>query len=282
MIGDMILWTVLFPLTLGLALGLAGRIGGRIPLGALLFLAALMIVIAFEGFPVFPPVAGKQKLPFALAGLAVLFLLPGLGRLAASRLGGAVLVFLAAGVPALWIGIRILAGAPQKIAIVIVLLVYFALVAALSRKPAGEGGSVGGSAVIALLPLLIGTAVVAVTGGYIGMAQVSGALAAVTGGWLLAGYAAYLRGDDGTMQPAGTAMQAWLVLSALTMVLTTLFAPSVNLLALGLAALPLALAAGLSQGQGALAGLPRALRPVAAGLVAALPAAAAILLSVLA
>ncbi|MBB4066552.1 hypothetical protein [Gellertiella hungarica] len=280
MIADLILWTVLVPLALGLALGLFSRHAGerRALGGGLLFVLALLAVVAIEGMPVFPPVAGKQKLPFVLAGLAVLFFLLGHVRRPAGRLPAAATVLLAAAVPAVWIGYRILSAAPVKAFLVFGLLFFFALAAAL-LSPSPRSRAQGQAPLAALLFALIATAVVSVTGGYIGMAQVCGAAAAATGGWLLLSYVAYLGGDDAAMHPGPQPLLAWLVLTALLMAVTALLAPSANPVALVLAALPLALAAWLER-RGP--DLPRALQPVAAGAICAVPALAAILVSVLA
>lgn len=282
MIATLIVSTVLVPLLMGLALGFLDRLSGerRRLVAGLLFLAAVVAVILIEGMPVFPPVAGRQKLPFALAGLALLFLVLGFVRLRAGRLSSALLVFVASAVPAGWIGYRLLAAAPAKAGAALAILLFFAAMAFLFQRPA-EGSRPGGSSpLIGLLFVLIATAIVSVTGGYIGMAQLSGALAAVTGGWLLVAYGAFLRGDDSALSPAALPLQAWLVLAGLFMVLTLLFAPSASLVALFLTALPLVVALWLERSAGFPAGLPRAFRPLLSGLLAGLPALAAILLSV--
>lgn len=282
MIADLILWTILVPLLMGLGMGLFGRLGGerRVLVAGLLFLAALLAVVAIEGAPVFPPVAGRQKLPFVLAGFALFFLVLAVLRRPSGRVASAALVAAAIAVPSVWIGLRLLAAAPAKALAVVLVILFFAGVTLLLVSSAPRERAPGSSPLIGLLFVLIATAVVSVTGGYIGMAQVSGALAAVTGGWLLVGYVAFLRGDDAALDPGALPVLAWLVLSALFLVVTLLFAPSAHSGALVLAALPMAVAAWWDRRAGVPAALPRAFRPVLAGLLAAIPALAAILLAV--
>ena len=284
MIGNLLVWTVLVPLVLGLVLGLFSRFAGshRALAGGLLFLVAVLLVILVEGAPVFPPVAGKQKLPFALAGLAVAFLIAGTIRRRINAFSASILALVVTGAPALWVGYRLLAANPAKAGLVAAILAFFAVMAALFFRGPDTARSAGPSPLIGLLFVFIATAVVSVTGGYIGLAQVSGALAAVTGGWLLVSYVALMRGDEAALDPGPEPRLAFLVLSGLVMVLTTLFAPSANPVALGLAALPLAVIAWLGRGEGSFVALAPALRPVLSGVLSALPALAAILVSVFA
>ncbi len=283
MISQIIVWTVAVPLAFGILLGiLTGMFGEtRSRLALLLPLAAMVLLLLIEGWPGFPPVAAKQKLPFVLLGLTCLFGVVAARLPQPTRLQALTVMLLASLAPALWLGSRVLGANPAKAVMVGVLVLYICGHAVLFAGRPARNRHKAASPVIATLFTLIATAVVSVTGGYIGMAQGAGALAAMTGGWLLVRYIAFLRGDDEALLPRPPALFAWLALVALAIDVTALFSPKASPSGLLLAVLPLGLVPILQSRGALLDRLPRPLRPLAAGALLGLPAFAAILVSVL-
>jgi hypothetical protein len=281
MLTQLLLTTVLLPLVLGVMIALPGTGSTKnLALTALLIpIAAAIASVAIEGLPAFPPVAAKQKLPVLLlgggiifAGLAVVLKKPLRRRVAA------LVSVLSLAVPAWWLGRNVLLANPTKAAtlavvLVIVALELFVVASSRSRKPAAA------ALPAALIATAIGTALTAITGGYIGMAQMNGALAALIGGWLLVRYIAYLRGNDDAFGLQGMAAFSFAWTAAAAVAMTVLFAPSASPAALVLCVLPTAVFIAL--GRADFAHQPRALRPLISGGLAALPAIIAILIAVL-
>lgn len=106
--------------------------------------------------------------------------------------------------------------------------------------------------------------------------QIDGALAAFTGGWLLVSYIRYLMGDDDALTLRGFEGLAFTCVIAVHLIMTALFAPKAPPAAIIFAVLPLAVAAFILVGGITFHRLPRFLRPIAAGVATAVPAAIAI------
>jgi hypothetical protein len=134
----------------------------------------------------------------------------------------------------------------------------------------------------ALLATAIGTALTAIMGGYIGMAQMNGALAALFGGWLLVRYISYIRGDDAAFVLGDLAALSFIWTAAMGATITVLLSPSAAPAALVLSVLPVAIFAALSLKDVSFANCSRFLRPLIIGALTAIPAIAAILVAVLA
>jgi hypothetical protein len=134
----------------------------------------------------------------------------------------------------------------------------------------------------ALLAGAIGTALAAVIGGYIGMAQMNGALAALFGGWLLVRFIAYLRGDDEAFILQEAEALSFLWTATMGVAMTVLFTPNATPAALVLCALPSAVFIFLTWKSVSFPKLPRFSRPLLAGVLTGFPAIIAILVAILA
>lgn len=275
--SDLIVNTVVLPLGLGLVAGLLALGAGRQRLA--LWLVALVLVGAvvwrLEGFPPFPPVASKHRLAYALAALMLLApLVTALPRLPRILAGIALLAAALA-----YIGMTKLFAAAAWPGALLLLPLPVLLGAGLgllgTARPAPDDFY---APRLALLLTAIGGAVIALIGGFVGMGQLSGALAAAIGGTLIVAYGAQLAGRPG---PSGAAHDAanWLfgaVLAAI-LIIVTLFAPTPDPVAmLVLALTPLSVTV-----MPRLVGIDARLRPILFGFVAALPAAAAVLIAYL-
>lgn len=285
MLTQILLTTVLIPLFLGLVISLLGK--GDTPralvLTALLVpVAAAVASVSIEGFPPLPPVAAKQKLPVILfAGGIVIAALAVVLRQSLNRWTVAIAGVISLALPAWWLGRNVLAANATKAAtlavvLVIALTALIAISGSRSRKPPSA------ALPAALLATAIGTALAAVMGGYIGMAQMNGALAAFFGGWLLVRYIAYLRGDDAAFELKGMASFSFIWTAVMGVTMTVLLSPSATPAALVLAVLPSVVFAALVWRGIGFEGQPRFLRPLSLGGLAALPALAAILIAVMA
>jgi MFS family permease len=274
--SDLIVNTLVLPLGLGL---LSGVIALALRPGWMGWLLAAVVfaVIYFrlEGLPPLPPVASKHRLGYVLAAIALLApllaALPRPGRVAAT-----IVLLLAGGA---WIGqTKVLATtAWPGIGLLVPLPVLLGLGVALlsANRPAPDGLFM---ARLPLLTMAIGGAVIALIGGFVGMGQLSGAIAAAIGGSLIVAYGALLLGRGEALSDA-LAPAHWLIGAALSAIIliTALFAPSPDPLALYVLALtPLA-----SLAMPRLAGRDSRLKPIIFGFIAALPAAAAGLIAYL-
>lgn len=286
MLQQIFLTTIALPLAMGVLIALLGRgtSATGLALTALLMpIAAAIASVAIEGLPPLPPVAAKQKLPLLLLAGGITFSILGLAlRQGLSRKVAAIAGVISLAVPAWWLGRNVIAANPVKAAtlgaVLVVVAIMLPLVSAKRIPPAPEAAPTALPA--ALLWVAIATALCAIFGGYIGMAQMNGALAALVGGWLLVRYAAYLRGDDGAFVLDGVAAFAFVWTAAIALAMTVLFAPSAAPAALGLAVLPLAVAPVVSR-RAAFPGQPRVLRPLTVGALPAIPAILAILIAAL-
>ena len=284
MLTQLLLTTVLLPLVLGVVIALPGTGSTKnLALTALLIpIAAAIASVAIEGLPAFPPVAAKQKLPVLLLGGGIIFaVLAVVLKKPLQRRVAALVSVLSLAVPAWWLGRNVLLANPTKAATLAVVLVIVALemlvvASSRSRKPAAAAALPA-----ALIATAIGTALTAIMGGYIGMAQMNGALAALFGGWLLVRYIAYLRGNDDAFLLQGMAAFSFTWTAAAAVAMTVLFAPSASPVALVLCVLPTAVFVALNWRRAEFAHQPRALRPLISGGLAALPAIIAILMAVL-
>lgn len=286
MLSGLLINGVLLPTLAGLATGIAAWL--RAPKIAILLLATASILLAYlllEGLPALPPAAVKQKLAyvFMLSGLV------GLGALLAARrwdTAATGLIVLFAGFCVYWFGGTVFARAKDWLPL-LAPTAYAVLVTACAAlflrsitRLEAEPVSHRLIAPATVLAFCIGSAIVALAGGFIGMGQMFGALSAVTGGILLAGYIAVLRGR-GDLVPSPSAVVPVLVCAAVgTGIVVSFYATSLNIAAQML--LPFVFLAGamLSGRGGLFERLPIAARPVATGALAAVPALLAALLAV--
>lgn len=285
MLTQILLTTILLPLLLGVAISFIGKRGTSFALvltTLLIPIAAVIISVSIEGFPPFPPIAARQKLPVLLlaggvsfAALAVVY------RNMVNRWVLVIFSVISLAVPAWWLGRNILAANTAKAVTLAITAAIIAITIILisrtqTRKPSAA------ALPAALLSTVIATALAAVTGGYIGMAQMNGALAALFGGWLLVRYGAYLRGNDTAFELSNVSGLSFIWTSAMGVMMTVLLAPSAAPLALVLAVLPGAIFAFFGRFSACFAGQPRFLRPLIIGVLTGLPAIASIAIAVLA
>lgn len=285
MLTQILLTSVLLPLVLGIVIALAGK-GASSPgilLTTLLIpVAGAIASVSIEGFPPFPPIAAKQKLPLLLLIGGVAFGILGvLLRQFLNRWTIALVGVVSLAAPAWWLGKNVLAANATKATTLAVVLVIVAVeIAAVSGRLSQKQSPAALPA--ALLATAIGTALSAIMGGYIGMAQMNGALAALFGGWLLVRYVAYIRGDDAAFDVQGLAALSFIWTAAMGVMMTVLLSPSATPIALVLSVLPVAVFAVLKGRSIDFIKQPRFLRPLIIGALTAIPAIAAIAIAVLA
>jgi hypothetical protein len=282
LLGNPMVTTAALPLLLGVVVGLLARLA--LP-ASLLFLlwAALVLFFYWDtlGPPVVPPVAASQKLIYlAFAGII-------LGPLS-QRLGagaGRVLVIVALAGAFSWLGWRRIAGGALDLQMIAALSAgLLAIVGAALLLPARTLPSPPAEepflAPAAVLAMCLSGAIVSVLGASIVTGQLLGSLAALAGGWCLVQYVAVLRGGEAVAWSKGSELT--LVFAGATVLIqVALLAPKANPAALVLSSLPLIMAALV---RGPLQGLVprvRPLRPLAAGLLIAMPAMLAILTALL-
>ena len=263
--------TVLLPLLLGVLLALVSAPLGHRPVLLLALTAACVIGIylALEGLPPLPPVSSKQRFAFVLLVAAGVAFVGGRARLSWPLITGAFLLA-AAG----WLGMAKF-GQPGGLIGSAFLL-------------APVAGAVIGSRAIktkagdpflwpnSLLALALGAATLAFLGQFVGFAQVSGALAAFIGGLVALRYLLVLAGRQAMLAPLPEAATAFLLMCFAVLVIQIgLFAPGINkpaVLVLALTLLVPMLTPSLER-------LPQPLRPLLQGLIAVLPALAAVVLA---
>jgi hypothetical protein len=235
-------------------------------------LALLVVCWLHEGFPPLPPVAAKQKLFYLIIALALLArLAPRLeGRRFALASGG---LLSAAFV---WLGFnKFLAGAATSSTFIPVVALALWLIAGASFLRLDVSKHAGFAAPVAVLVTAAAGAGLALAGAFIGLAQLLGATAALIGGYLAPRYLLVILGHT----PAATAMtpdMLWFLLAVVVvmLMLTSLLAPNVSLLAMAL----LALTPGATAVAPSFHSVAEPIRPLLSGVIAAIPAAAAILL----
>jgi len=285
MLTQILLTTVLLPLVLGVVIALAGKgtnTAGILLTALLIPVAGALASVSIEGFPPFPPIAAKQKLPLLLIIGGVIFAILGvLLQQFANRWIIALVGVVSLAAPAWWLGRNVLAANATKATTLAVVLAVIAIEIA---TVAGQRAQKPSSAALpaALLFTAIGTALTAIMGGYIGMAQMNGALAALFGGWLLVRYIAYIRGDDTAFDLKGFAALSFIWTAAMGVTMTVLLSPSASPAALILSVLPVAVFAVLSWCKIGFMALSRFLRPLIIGALTAVPAIVAIVIAVLA
>ncbi|MGV3548421.1 hypothetical protein [Rhizobium sp.] len=279
MLQTMIMTIVAIPLVLGMAAAL-GR--SRLPAPAfalLLPLFAAVVSIGIEGMPAFPPVRAAHKFPYVLAAGGFVFALVAWRMRVVAPALAAIGAAIAIGLPAWWMGANILAGNSVKattVAILAVLAIVGAFVAAARKAETPDGAHLLPQAIFATS---LASALVAITGGYMGMAMFNGGLAALAGGYLLVSYVSHIRGNAQALALGGVGAFAFAWVAFMGLVATALLAPKASmagLIAVGLT-LPAAPLAAIVANR--LTHFPAALRPLINGLIAAVPALAGILIA---
>ena len=279
MLQTMIVTIVAIPLALGIAAAFGRRTLPSAAFALAIPLLAVAVYLGTEGIPGFPPTRAIHKFPYALAAGGVAF---AIGALFLRRTGGilaGILAAIAIGLPAWWLGSNILANNSLKATVVVILGVIAVAGSYFAASRAGAGKALPDVIPQAVFATSLAAAIVAILGGYMGMAMFNGGLAALAGGYLLVTYLRHLRGDATAFALDGAAGFAFAWVAFMGVVVTAILAPKAStaaLIAVGLtpAATPFA---GLYAGR--LAGLPASLRPLALGAVSAIPALAGILIA---
>lgn len=283
MMNQLILTTIAGPFVLGVAVALAAlMVPNRrgLLLALLVPLAAVAIHLMLEGVPTFPPVSAKQKMPIILFAAALLFGILAFTRQQPGRVTGTVLMATILAASTWWLGKTVLPANPVKSGVVLAIFAVAACAIGLSTAvSAGTRQGQPSALPTALLSVAAAAAITAAFGAFVGMAQINGALAAFVGGWLLVAYIRFLRGDDDALVLQGYEGVAFAFVISIHVIMTALFSPKAAPAALVMATLPLAVAAFILVQGITLERFPRALRPIAAGIVTALPAILAVVIA---
>lgn len=217
MTQSLLLTTVVFPLLLGVILAaLVHFTRLKVSLLSLAAMVAMMLVYyLLEGMPPFPPVSSKHKIAFLIVLVGVVGVVLGLRR------GVPMWPFaLGIGLASLgWIGQRKISADPLQAEILLALLPIVGLtIASAAPRAHRQDLFVWPSA---LLCLCIGGALVSVLGGYIGLGQMLGATAALTGGMLAVHFVLtkLLRRSDADLLAEGV---TWVLLTSATVLLISI------------------------------------------------------------
>lgn len=288
MLSGLLVNGVIVPFLLGVAVTLVLAIVARFPMFAGCLLTGLAVVamyVSLEGIPPFPPGAVKQKLAYAFLASAILVSVAALARRPRWRIllglaGSFALACL------FWFAGPILARGTD-VGDVFAPLAYTSLATLAACGMLFTEGATDGPVhprslvrLSAVLAYCIGSAVVAAIGGFIGMGQMFGALAALTGGILLVGYAAVLCGSTTFPVRLDGVVPALLLPALATGIVVAFFATSLHVVAHML--LPLTLVFGIVLARSArLDRLPGAVSPLVQGGAIALPALMTMTVSVL-
>ena len=270
MFSSLMISTLHAPLLMGIGLGLLAQFRPK-PLLTLIAASVLLLTayILLEGMPALPPVASKQKLAYLLVLAAVL--VAATPRRFLPALTGAFLVL-----AAVWLGWARIAQGGGVALIPVLAPVITATIGSLFLSRAETEVFLWP---LALLIFAAGGAVLSLLGVFVGFAQVSGACAALVGGLLLVLYVATQTGRGIAL---GVPATAFLMLALTSVViLIGLFAPQINAVALLILSATLLMPAVVPAVVPGYARLPAALRPVAQGIVTAIPAAGALALAYL-
>ncbi|MBD9389789.1 hypothetical protein IB237_21560 [Agrobacterium sp. AGB01] len=282
MLQTMLLTIVAIPFALGVVASLLARKASGVGLvlaSALIPVFAAVVLVGLDGLPAFPPVRAAHKLPYVLLVFGVVFavLAPVIRTRSWLLAGVAALVALAA--PAWWMGSVILANSERKL-VVTLILIAIAVAGSIwvALRTSDETQDRQPVLPQAAFATSLSAALVAIFGGYMGMAMFNGALTALFGGYLLIAYIAHLRGNGGAFSLAGPGGFAMSWTAFLGLLATAILAPQASSAGLIVAGLTLVLLPFTSTLANRLKLAP-ALRPLVCGLVVAVPAIIAILIA---
>jgi len=243
---------------------------------ACLLLAVMIAYLTLEGWPGWPPVSSKQKLPFILAAGAVAF---GFWSIAFRKIGtiGVTLLFAVILIVPLWlIGAHIATRKPVELAIAVAALVVTLASTMLAHDHAALPRPIQVAQIAAAAWALVGLALVAAFGAFVGMAQVNGAAAAVLGSTvLLAIVASLFASKSGQAIPPGAVFAVnWLF--AAFAGFTALYTPHASGIAILLLSLCLAVPPVLGLSRLKVFSRPGIASHLAASIAVGIPAFAAV------
>ncbi len=273
--SNLIVLTIVLPLMLGLIAGGIGMSLRRFSWVSWLLAASLVgvLYVLLEGIPPLPPISSKHKLGWLL--IAIIVLTPFAQRLARTQLALLSVIVLGGGLA--WMGSnKLLAAAAWPGSLWLVPLALLLAVSVALPDPSRSAPDRVFANRLGLLLSAIAGAAVALIGGFVGLGQLLGSLAAAMGGFLIIAYGFVLSGRTQWLDQDLRAAH-WLLGSALAsmVLITACFAPSPDPVALYLVALP-PLATRLVP---TLGGVRATLKPFIFGFAAAVPALAAIALA---
>ncbi|GAJ96982.1 hypothetical protein G6L29_31070 [Agrobacterium rhizogenes] len=278
MLGLILLKTVFFPLGTGLALGLLLLKKPQAQTVSICLVLPALIVATYcflEGFPSFPPVAAKEKLPLLIIAGSAIF------AIAASRLSGhRTWLFLClctiALLDILFLGQRVLFTNPSRVGLAIAVSVIVLLSSAAAARKIAQAGMVAHLAYpTAAFAAMISSALVAAFSAFVGMAQANGAVAALIGGVNIVFVLAGKRREDGLYDLGYASTLAFALALIPHFAMTALFAPKVPVAGLLLSAACFVTPVLASYFAKPVLRLPHALAIIALGLLALVPAAGA-------
>ncbi|KAJ55169.1 hypothetical protein ACMU_15550 [Actibacterium mucosum KCTC 23349] len=262
MLNTLLIYTAILPLVLGVFVAISARAPQPLIQVVVAGVALLIVYYGLEGLPPFPPVASKHKLFYGLLAIGAVSLIPRVGVAAAIAVAAATVI---------WIGQRRLSGGaipPGFVALVLPLAAtWFA-----ARPTATDTGFIWP---VPILVWAIAGSIISVDGGYIGSGQVLGALAALTGGALLATYGGLLAKLANRPGLSETATALFIAAGVAMLAGTAFFAPKLSVPAIFLQHLVLVVPFFAPR-------IPVThplLRPVAIGVVSAIAAAPAVLVA---
>ncbi|NTF52791.1 hypothetical protein G6K93_32300 [Agrobacterium rhizogenes] len=280
MLGLILLKTVFFPLGTGLALGLLLLKKPQAQTVSICLVLPALIVATYcflEGFPSFPPVAAKEKLPLLIIAGSAIF------AIAASRLSGhRTWLFLClclctiALLDILFLGQRVLFTNPSRVGLAIAVSVIVLLSSAAAARKNAQAGMVARLAYpTAAFAAMISSALAAAFSAFVGMAQANGAVAALIGGVSIVFVLAGKRREDGLYDLGYASTLAFALALIPHFAMTALFAPKVPVAGLLLSAACFVTPVLASYFAKLVLRLPHALAIIALGLLALVPAAVA-------
>ncbi len=273
--SNLIVLTIVLPLMLGLIAGGIGMSLRRFSWVSWLLAASLVgvLYLLLEGIPPLPPISSKHKLGWLL--IAIIVLTPFAQRLARTQLALLSVIVLGGGLA--WMGSnKLLSAAAWPGSLWLVPLALLLAVSVALPDPSRSAPDRLFANRLGLLLSAIAGAAVALIGGFVGLGQLLGSLAAAMGGILVIAYGFVLSGRSQWLDQDLRAAN-WLLGAALAsmVLITACFAPSPDPVALYLVALP-PLATRLVP---TLGGVRATLKPFIFGFAAAVPALAAIALA---
>lgn len=186
MAASLLFTTVVIPLILGVALSASAiaTSGRTLILSGLTLLAALLVYFVLEGLPPVPPVSSKHKIFFVFLVLGLV----GAGAAGQNKKAGPLVTVGLLLVALFWIGQRKIMSNPLQFELFLALgPVIGAGVASAAPSKQTDSPFLWSAT---LLCLAIAGSLVSVLGGYIGLAQMLGAFAALMGGMLAVAYIA--------------------------------------------------------------------------------------------
>lgn len=269
MASSLLIYTIFVPLGLGAVLALVlMKWNQREPVLAGFATASLIaIYILLEGLPGLPPIGAKQKLVFVFAACVFAVAVASHQNWKRGLVSAAVL-----SVSALWLGWnKFSAAANGSDSVFLVAPLLCAVLASGKLASRSEEPFLWPSS---LLSFAIGNSLLSLFGAFIGFAQVMGAFAAWTGGFLAIRYGFMLAKPDKPALPV-SALWPMLLIFVSASFIVGLFAPNLNRMAFVTLSLTLVMPMIAPK----FARLSSQIKPIAFAIMTSLPALAAMVIA---